>query len=105
MWTNPSKDCSETVTRAKKNIKLELAKDSFKRFDEECHQYSDTSTMACSFNTSKSKSYELENIVDEEKSFQINLVNLSPRTKDDNPYAFDVNDIQKLQKGIQKGKA
>lgn len=101
---NSSTKSRENVTRANKNFKLKLAMDSFMKFNEQSANCSQPSTHASSDCMTKSKSYELDNTIDEDSKFQINLVNLSPSEKQENPFAFDESDLLKMHKSISKGK-
>lgn len=100
---NSSTNSSEKVTRVNKNVKLRLAMDSFMKFNEQSAESSQPSTQSSSVCITKSKSYELENMISEECKFQINLVNLSPSDKGKNQYAFDESDLLKMHKSISKG--
>jgi serine/threonine protein kinase len=80
---------------------------SFMQFEEPDHHSGDNSTKSGSEQTTKTKSsqaYEgCKNNLDEEK-FKINLVNLSPNTKESDGFAFDPSQIAKLEKSFKEGK-
>lgn len=105
--SNKSNKSSNPTSRGAKNLKLKLAMSAFKAYDEGCEHVGDNSTKANSTSTAKSKcSYDNEDqkLKVKDGNFEINLVNLSPRVKEEEEFGFSKEEIKKLHAKAKQGK-